>query len=263
MNFNQLGLVVIGLIAGCIATASYFNFQSNELVDREVADAAQESESLPLQGRTFEVVELDAVDEDNLVLLKKEIDVLKMEIEALQLENDELKMNAMSLAEDADHSNKKFEAVVGQLGQIKHENIRLKQELGQLVESEVTDEEMMAILEEPFSHFLLSFKGEQRDQIYDFFQQPEDHDWGYDMQLSIADFFQNHEYRKEVELVGATCKIDRCELRVLEAQPELGRFQAVYQQMRRMPWWEFKSTHSSSSNSKDDTGSKIFLYVTK
>lgn len=258
--------LIIGLFIGAFLASGYFSY-----VEHSAGSAAKQgseqtltdtvSNEVSLLGNTPQPAisgydsELASSDE-----LQNIIDQLRMEVETLRLENDDLRQRSMVLAESADHNEKKYSDVYLQLRKLTSENERLTRELGQFAESEITDEQMSALLAEPFSNFLLGFKGQQRDEIYDFFQQPEDHEWGYDMQLKISDFIESHEYRDDVSLTGVTCKIDRCEVRIIEADPSLGHFNIMFQQLRQQPWWEFTSTHSTSGNSGEG-GMKIFFYL--
>lgn len=270
MDVKHISFLVVGLVIGSLATFSFFEqgttqsvAQSQQVKGPNDFDGLQPDESDRYRGVVAIQDNRTTEDVDHVIHLEEQIKGLQQELESLRLENDDLKQGSMVLAEEVDHSGKQLGDVAVRISELESENRRLQRELGQFAESDITNEQMTALVEEPFSNFLIGFRGQQRDEVYDFFNQPEDHEWGYDTELSIRDFFTNHELRDNVQLVGVTCKIDKCEFRVIEPEPELGLFNILFQEMRRQPWWEFTSTHSTSGNLDQGLGLKIFFYVSK
>ena len=186
---------------------------------------------------------------------------LQAELEQLQLEHDDLKRRSLTLAEQVDHKTKTNAKLSEELIQVRNEKAQAEYELGLLADSDITDEQMRALVEEPFSGFLTSFKGEQRDKVYEFYNQPKDLGWGYQMQLNISDFISTHAEEAGVELVGVSCKVNQCEFRVIEKNPADNAYHVIINEMQKQEWWQASSFHSMSSNMPDNTGSKIFSYV--
>ncbi|MBU2883499.1 hypothetical protein KO525_09845 [Psychrosphaera sp. B3R10] len=268
MDVKHISFLVVGLIVGSLATFSYVEQRTETTTahDQQQSDTSDFNQVETTEADRYRgIVALQdnrtSEDIDQVLQLEEQIKLLQQELESVRLENDDLKQSSMILAEEVDHGGKQLGDVAVRISELESENRRLQRELGQFAESDITNEQMTALVEEPFSNFLLGFRGKQRDEVYDFFNQPEDHEWGYDTELLIRDFFANHEFQSSVQLVGVTCKIDKCEFRVIEPEPELGHFNILFQEMRRQTWWEFSSTYSTSGNL--DQGLKILFYVSK
>ena len=127
-----------------------------------------------------------------------------------------------------------------------------------LDESIITDHQMLSLIDDEFALFRRQYKGKQRDKIYEFHQQEEDLNWGYQMNVHISDFIQTHYNSNLVTLEGVACKIDSCELLVSES--ESGSWPPIMEEMRSQTWWNFTSTHSSSRFG--DNGKNLYyLYL--
>ncbi|MCJ8318045.1 MAG: hypothetical protein MJK12_00320 [Colwellia sp.] len=110
--------------------------------------------------------------------------------------------------------------------------------------SSITDQQMVSLRDDDFAQFRRQYKGKQRDDLYEFHQQEDDLNWGYQMNVRISDFIQTHYNSDLVVLESVLCKIDSCELLVSEAQS--GGWPPIMKQMRAQSWWNFTSTQSSS-----------------
>lgn len=267
MNLQQLPSYLLAFSVGVAGTYLMIGTKGQQEDEQANRDPViEESDSTLREQRKLSLVGNDFSD-SNVMEINRELDStvqqLRDELETLRLENDELRQGSMILAEEVDHTQKRFDDSEKELLRLTTENRRLERELGQFAESDITDEQMKALLEPPFSNFLIGFKGKRRDELYEFFNEPEDHEWGYDLQLHITDFIANHELQQSVQLVGVTCKINKCEFRIIEPEPELGHFHIIFQEMRRQPWFQFTSTHSTSGNLETGPGSKIFFYLTR
>jgi len=127
-----------------------------------------------------------------------------------------------------------------------------------LDESDVTDQQMMNLKDDDFSEFRREQLGKNRDELYEFHQQDEDLNWGYQMNTQLSDFIQTHYNSNLVALKGVTCKVDTCEL--LIAELESGSWRTIMTDMRAQPWWQFSSTQSSSRSGEDEFN-LFYLYL--
>jgi len=186
---------------------------------------------------------------------------LQSELEQLQLEHDELKRHSLTLAEQVDHKSKANAKLNNELAHVRREKSKAEYELSLHADSEITDEQMRTLVEEPFSNFLTGFRGEQRNKVYEFFKQPEDLNWGYQMQQNISDFINTHPRQAGVELVGVSCKTNQCEFRVIEKDPADSDYHIIINEMQKQEWWTFTSSQSMSAGMPDNVAHKIFMYV--
>jgi len=125
--------------------------------------------------------------------------------------------------------------------------------------SEITDEQLLALVPHPFGSFLTQTSLDQREKIYQFHQQDEDFDWGYQQQLNISDFIATHDLQNGIELLNVICKTDSCEIRIFEHSPTDEVWHRIMNDMRFEAWWSFNSTRSSSKGADDSNG--LFTYV--
>jgi hypothetical protein len=122
----------------------------------------------------------------------------------------------------------------------------LQRRLDELDESDISTEQMEALVTEPFKNNISSFTGTQRNEIYSFHQEEDDLDWGYNMQNYISDFVLTHYNSNEINLVSVICKQQSCEL--LIAQHVDGTWQKIAQDLGDQTWWKFRSSSSTSNN---------------
>ena len=255
----KLPLSVAGSFVLGYVTASYFAGDDNNTAPEPievVATERQDSVDTRLTASTKDAAARPLFDEQAL-----QLDQARAELEQARLEIDELKRGSLEMAEKVNHQSRRAEELKQELQVKKQEYARVLHQLGQEAESKITNEQMQSLVDEPFSAFLTGFRGEARDQVYDFFQQPEDLDWGYQMQMKIGDFIQTHPLQASVELVGITCKINQCEFRVIEKEPEQNAYQTIFNDLQKQSWWHGASTHSSSGNITGQPGINIFTFV--
>ena len=145
----------------------------------------------------------------------------------------------------------------------KKTNVRLKQvtfEIESLDESDITDEQMMLLVDDTFAEFRRDYRGKQRDKVFDFHQQKEDLDWGYDMQTKISDFVLTHYSANGVQLFGVSCKQVNCEVLINELEKNSWRL--IFEELVKQAWWKFSSTTSTSRSGEDDS-QLIYLFMSK
>ena len=134
----------------------------------------------------------------------------------------------------------------------------LKRQLGQLDESDVTDEEMEKLVPKPFKSFLSSFRGETRNDIFDFHNKEDDLDWGYDKRNNISDYIQTHFEGTNIEVVSIICKQPKCEILITEKQENA--WDNIMNDMTQQSWWNFSSfTSSTRSNAENEMSIYMFL----
>ncbi len=127
-----------------------------------------------------------------------------------------------------------------------------------LDESNITDQQMMSLIDDESAQFRRQYKGKQRNDLYEFHQQEEDLNWGYQMKVRISDFIQTHYNSHLVLIESIVCKIDSCELSVSES--ENGAWSSIIKEVRVQPWWSFTSTRSSSRFGNNDRN-LYYLYL--
>jgi len=135
--------------------------------------------------------------------------------------------------------------------------MELTLELESLDESEITDQQMTALIDDDFASYRRQFRGEQRDNIFKLHTEQNDLDWGFEMNTRLRDFIETHYHANSVVVQGVTCKVNRCELLVLER--EAGIWSLVSKELTLQPWWKFSSMHSSSSSTDDEQKSFYLL----
>ena len=134
----------------------------------------------------------------------------------------------------------------------------LQHQLAEFDESDVTDEEMENLVPKPFKSFLSAFRGDTRNDIFDFHNQEDDLDWGYDQQNNISDYVQTHYEGTSVELISVICKQPRCEVLVTEKQEDA--WNKIMKDMTQQAWWKFSSfTSSTRSNAENELSIYAFL----
>ena len=122
----------------------------------------------------------------------------------------------------------------------------LQRKLNQFDESDITTEQMEALVVEPFKSHIGNFTSAERNDIYNFHQAEEDLDWGYNMQNYLSDFILTHYNVNEINLVSVICKQQKCELLIIQLVD--GGWEKVARDLGQQPWWKFKYTSSTSSN---------------
>ncbi|WP_158971801.1 hypothetical protein [Paraglaciecola sp. L3A3] len=98
------------------------------------------------------------------------------------------------------------------INEIEQENARLKYQLEQQAPSDVSTEAINSLVPEPYNEYVSTMPSNIKQEIYDFHQQPEDLDWGYNKQQQLKDFITTHVNSEFIKLTSIMCKIYQCEI---------------------------------------------------
>lgn len=136
----------------------------------------------------------------------------------------------------------------------------LQQELDELDNSDITTKQMEALVVAPFKNNIASFTGAQRNDIYNFHQEKDDLDWGYNMQNHISDFILTHYNANEISLISVICKHQQCELLVIQNIDEA--WKKIAKDLSNQTWWKFRSSNSTSRNyAGSEYGLAIYTFL--
>lgn len=166
----------------------------------------------------------------------------------------------IELSSEIEEFNIKYQSLQDKYEKTKNRLMEITLEVESLDESDITDEQMMALINDDFSEFRRGYRGVQRDKIFDFHQQEDDLDWGFDMQTKISDFIITHYSANGVRLSAITCKEISCELLIEES--ENNAWEQIFDEMKEQAWWRFRSTNSSSRSSENETH-LMYLFMSK
>jgi len=174
-----------------------------------------------------------------------------------QLSNDEMNTvsEVTSIMKIDSNLKQKYKMLEQELRQSKQKIKSLNRQVGELDESDVPDKELLAFVPEDYENLVVNFRGQVRDEIFDFHHQPEDLDKGFDLSHNISSFIVSHAYSFGVELNSVICKESYCELLINEK--ERSSWDRIYQDMTKQEWWIFNSTNSSSTTDEDGN---MFIY---
>jgi hypothetical protein len=244
-SVKVIGILAIGAILGY--SFSFIGKASNEdsFIHDEVITA---KETLPnttaeLKAATTEI-EQEVVKQSNAPVIKKQVKTTIIDDKALNQEHLDLV--------------KKHQVLKDKYTKSKNKIASLKHQLSDLDDSEATDEEMEGLAPEPFKSFLSSFRGQTRNDIYDFHKKEDDLDWGFDTQTKISDFIQTHYNGTSVNLISVICKQPHCEILVTEKQEDA--WESIMKDITMQPWWTFSSfTSSTRSNAENELSVYAFL----
>ena len=164
------------------------------------------------------------------------------------------------LSTQIDRLNKEYQTLENKYERTKNRLMEVTLEVESLDESNITDEQMMALVNDTFAEFRRGYRGKQRDKIFDFHQQEDDVDWGYDMKTKLSDFILTHYNANDVQLSGISCKQASCELLIIET--EKNAWGLIFDELTQQPWWQFRSTNSSS-RSGENNNQLIYLFLSK
>lgn len=149
----------------------------------------------------------------------------------------------------------KYKMLEQELQQSKQKIKFLKRQAGELDASDVSDKELIAFIPKDYENLVVNYRGQTRDEIFEFHQQPEDLDKGFDLSHNISSFIIGHAYSFGVNLNSVICKKSNCELLINEK--ERPSWDRIYHDMIKQEWWKFNLMNSSSST--DEEGN-IFIY---
>ena len=256
-NMNHIKLLAtlfIGIFIGYVLTSiSATNEQSNSNLTLENTTSAvnqsqasvefehvHNQEHNEKQNRTETVQASDAIKKNSTVTHPKVTQAQSTAEQTLEYKYEQLKNS---------HQNSKNKIA------------SLERQLGELDKSDISTEQMEALVVAPFKGYMGNFTGAKRDEIYDFHQEVDDVDWGYNMQNYISDFIVTHNNSNEITLVSALCKQQKCELLVLQHSD--GAWDKIARDLRQQSWWQFSSTNASSGNYPGSENSiAIYIFLT-
>lgn len=197
--------------------------------------------------------------------LQKKVANLEAELRSLKAKTkNETALNG-SNTRDSDPiieiAESEFKSLQGELRKLKGRNQLLERQVRSQEPSDISDDQMKALLEAPFNDFLTIFKGQNRDEVYDFFNQEPDPNWGFQMEQKISDFVATHHKAPYVSLAGISCKVDTCEVRLVETDYQNNHMHVLLKEMQRQTWWNFKFNQTSSSSDDKKDVSNLFMYL--
>lgn len=241
---KAIGLLVVGILIGY----SFAELSSeNQALTSDVAPNIEKK-------LTDEKGNNSTIEEENISLIAKQIPCSK---QCDQLSNDEANTlsKLTSVMEENSQLKQKYRVLEQKLLQSKHKINSLTRQIGELDESDITDEELLALVPKDYENLVINFRGQMRDEIYNFHHQPEDLDKGFDLSHNISSFIVSHADSFGVELNSVICKKSYCELLIKEK--ERPSWDRIFHDLSKQEWWKFNSTHSSSTSDQDEN---ILIY---
>ncbi len=244
-NIKLLATLFIGIFIGYIMTnltASYTESVACSSIENHAHDA-----KMPVKKP-------DLASEDNLQGDTNMAPTLVNQTEASGTDLTEMSISSQN--NDKDDYQKLEQAYLESTRKISS----LQRKLDEFDDSDISTEQMEALVVEPFKSNIGSFSGVERNNIYNFHQTDDDADWGYNMQNYISDFVLTHYDADGINLTSVLCKQQQCELLVIQ-QVE-GAWQNIFQELSQQVWWKFHSSTSTSGNvaaSKGDLAIYTFL----
>jgi hypothetical protein len=246
MNYaKSIGILIIGAILGYgfsfIGKANNAEvFIENEIITSKTAS--------PITTPDF--IETAAKVEQE-VIVKKQPSTINSQHKTTIIDANELNQEHLDLVQAHQALKEQYHKSLSKISS-------LQNQLSELDGSDATDEQMEELVPEPFKSFLSAFRGKTRNDIYDFHNEEDDLDWGYDTQNSISDFVQTHYEGTNVEVISVICKQPRCEILVTEKQEDA--WENIMKDMSQQSWWTFLSFSTSTrSNAENELSIYIFL----
>lgn len=126
-------------------------------------------------------------------------------------------------------------------------------------ESMLSDEDFRALVPAPYDRLLGDNLDDIRDQITTFHEQEKDYAWGYEMELNIRDYFQLLDPELGITLFRVSCKQNACEL--LFNHRADNNMHEFMDGLRSQEWWQFTSSHSSSSNGENENEIIVYMFA--
>ncbi|MCW8832584.1 MAG: hypothetical protein OQK09_01315 [Colwellia sp.] len=242
--FKVTGLLAVGMLIGYSLTllsneGQGLSDKRTQYIERKLTNE-QHSDLALVKAQELTVANQMPCPHQNSQLSKDETNSVS-EITSIIKINSSLKQKYKILEQELRQSEQKIKS--------------LNRQIGELDESDVTDKELLALVPKDYENLVVNFRGQTRDEIFDFHHQPEDLDKGFDLSHNISSFIVSHAYSFGVELNSVVCKKSFCELLINEK--ERPSWDRIYHDMTRQEWWGFNSTNSSSTTDEDGN---IFIY---
>jgi hypothetical protein len=178
----------------------------------------------------------------------------------VQLGMDNQQVVQPSLTPTLEELNNTYQELQNKYEKSQNRLMELTLEVEALDDSVITEEQMMSLIDDSYTEHRRSYRGVQRDTIYNFHQQEEDIDWGYEMRTKISDFILTHYNANGVNLDAVHCNKISCE--VLIKETEQHAWGLIFEDMTKQFWWKFSSSNGTSRSEKDDI-LLIYLFITK
>jgi len=238
-----IGLFIIGAIFGYGLTYTEKSMQIEPLISEDIAS----EQTLPVEAS-------QELKDSPLVNVHPKLD----DVKKVNKNNSNIDISLLNEEDQKQVLMDNYFALQKKYLKSKSKIVSLQHQLAELDESDVTDEEMENLVPKPFKSFLSSFRGDTRNDIFDFHNQEDDLDWGYDQQNNISDYVQTHYEGTSVELISVICKQPRCEVLVTEKQEDA--WNKIMKDMTQQAWWKFSSfTSSTRSNAENELSIYAFL----
>lgn len=197
--------------------------------------------------------------------LQKKIANLEAELRSLKAktENETVSNDSNSHGSDPiiEITESEYRSLQDEVRKLEGHNQLLERQVRSQEPSEISDDQMKALVEAPFDEFLTMFKGQNRDEVYDFFNQEPDPNWGFQIEQNISDFVATHHKAPYISLAGISCKVDTCEVRLVETDYQNNHMHVLLKEMQRQTWWNFKFNQTSSSSDHKNDVSNLFMYL--
>lgn len=121
--------------------------------------------------------------------------------------------------------------------------------------SSITQEQLEEILPPFFAQQLASSPG-IGSKALEFSKEEQDYGWAFLKQQQIKDFFIMHPVGHTINLVSVKCKTQSCEIMGFSSQDD--SFTVVVDDMQKEPWWDLRSS-TSTSGQPSDQGKMFYL----
>lgn len=239
---NIFKIIVVFVLGLCVGYMSSIDLNASDITSSEIEFETQGNMQIELISEAENTSEIDKsrclkqgdiLGEDNAQPAN--------DIALLAVEKSKVEKKYSQLKKEFSHLQKK----VSSLNRI----------VGELDESEVTDKQLMTFVPKSYENLIINYRGHTRDEIFNFHNQPEDLDWGYELSHHINSFITGHAYSFGVEINSVTCKYPNCE--ILIEEKESSSWERIFQDMTKQDWWKITSTNSSSTYHKDEG---LFIY---
>mgnify|MGYP000250283842 CR=1 FL=1 len=160
-----------------------------------------------------------------------------------------------SLEEENTALKNKYKALQERYRKSVKNSATLERQIRELSPSTITNEQLAELVPKEFAPIVTGSRGTMRESIFEFHQEDDDLDWGYQMSMLISDFVSTHLEANSIRPISVKCKIDRCE--GLFSMDNFAAAQSVMEDMRKQPWFKFTSSNSSSTGENENS----FLYL--
>lgn len=103
-----------------------------------------------------------------------------------------------------------FDQLREDYSKVLQQNRQLKSEIAELSPNRISDTDLHGILPEKYDGMLTRMDQQQKQDLLDFNNQPEDEYWGAETKLKLLDFINLHPQGSQVDVSQLECKQDQC-----------------------------------------------------